>query len=150
MIRSRTLRMLPALLLALAPCVSRAAGADRPDLVLLNGVVLTMDKGGSTAEAVAVAGDRIVAVGTTAQIRALAGPAARIVDLQGRTLLPGFVDSRIHGPFGFWELASGATLADKSGSPLSQPDEVESALREIMTSRKPAPYEWVVAAGSID
>ncbi len=130
-----------------APASAAGAAAARVDLILVNGVVLTMDGSGSTAEAVAVAGDRIAAVGTTAQIKAMAGPAARVVDLQGRALLPGFIDSRVHGPFGFWELSAGLALTDKTGSPLGQPEEVESALSEFMKTKKPAPYEWIVAAG---
>ncbi|PKP75929.1 MAG: hydrolase [Alphaproteobacteria bacterium HGW-Alphaproteobacteria-6] len=66
------------------------------DLVILNASVLTMDDATPRAEAVAVQGNRILAVGDTASIRALAGPATRAIDAKGATLLPGFVESHLH------------------------------------------------------
>lgn len=66
------------------------------DLVILNASVLTMDDATPRAEAVAVEGNRILAVGDAASIRALAGPGARIIDAMGATLLPGFVESHLH------------------------------------------------------
>ena len=66
------------------------------DLILTNGVVYTVDGVRSRHEAVAVAGGRIVAVGTTAGLAELAGPRTRIVDLAGRLVLPGFIDPHMH------------------------------------------------------
>lgn len=66
------------------------------DLVLHGGRVLVLDARGSVAQAVAVAGGRIVAVGTDADVSRLAGPGTRVVDLAGRTALPGFVDTHCH------------------------------------------------------
>ena len=66
------------------------------DLILTNGVVYTVDAARSRHEAVAVAGGRIVAVGTAAEVGELAGPRTRVVDLGGRLLLPGFIDSHMH------------------------------------------------------
>jgi predicted amidohydrolase YtcJ len=67
-----------------------------PDLILTNGIVYTVDAQRSRHQAVAVAGGRIVAVGTAAEVGALAGPRTRVVDLGGRLLLPGFIDSHMH------------------------------------------------------
>ena len=71
--------------------------ADQPsaDLILTNGKVVTLDRQSQIAEAVAVAGDRIAAVGRTADIEAIAGEARRI-DLKGRTVLPGLIDGHAH------------------------------------------------------
>ena len=66
------------------------------DLILLNGKIVTMDAAGSTVEALAVDGDRIVAVGTNADIEALGGKHTRTIDLQGRVVLPGFIDTHVH------------------------------------------------------
>jgi predicted amidohydrolase YtcJ len=66
------------------------------DLVLVGGSVLTMDPANPTATAVAVEGGRIVAVGDDRSIDALTGPRTRRIDLQGRTLLPGFTDAHVH------------------------------------------------------
>ena len=70
--------------------------AGKADLVILNGKVLTMDAGHPRAEAVALAGGVIVAVGSTAEIRTLAAPDARVIDAAGGTVLPGFIDSHVH------------------------------------------------------
>ncbi len=71
-----------------------------PDVVLVNGTVRTVDRAFSTAEAVAITGDRITAVGTSAQVRALAGPATRLIDLGGATLVPGLMDNHLHSAGG--------------------------------------------------
>ncbi|MGA1276682.1 MAG: amidohydrolase family protein, partial [Gemmobacter sp.] len=67
-----------------------------PDLVILNGSLLTFDPARPRASALAIAGGTIVAVGETAEIRALAGSGTRIFDAQGGTVLPGFIDSHVH------------------------------------------------------
>ncbi len=69
---------------------------NTPNLVILNARVLTMVPDAPRAEAVAITGDRITAVGSTNDIRALAGSKTRIVDAAGRSVLPGFIDSHVH------------------------------------------------------
>lgn len=66
------------------------------DLVLLNGKVFTADVAKPFAEAVVISGERIVAVGTSAEIEKFAGAKARRIDLQGRVLTPGFNDAHTH------------------------------------------------------
>jgi predicted amidohydrolase YtcJ len=66
------------------------------DLVLRGGVAHTVDPSNPSARAVAVRGGRIAAVGSDREIRGLIGPRTRVVELRGRTLLPGFGDSHIH------------------------------------------------------
>ncbi|MFE2042609.1 amidohydrolase [Streptomyces sp. NPDC059477] len=69
-----------------------------PDLVLVNGLITTMSDDPRTAEvqALAVTGDRVAATGTTEEIRELAGPGTTVVDLQGRRVVPGLIDSHVH------------------------------------------------------
>ena len=67
-----------------------------PDLVIVNAEVLTMDASRPTGQAVAVGQDRIMAVGDNADIQPLSGPNTQIIDGQGLTLLPGFMDSHMH------------------------------------------------------
>ena len=67
-----------------------------PDLVITHARILTMDAAAQRAGAVAVQGGRILAVGTDAQILALVGPQTRVINAQGRSLLPGFVESHMH------------------------------------------------------
>lgn len=67
-----------------------------PDYIFHNGVVVTMESGGSVARAAAVTGDRIAAVGTDSDILPLAGKTTVTIDLRGRSLLPGLVESHAH------------------------------------------------------
>ncbi|MCC6992923.1 MAG: amidohydrolase family protein, partial [Acidobacteria bacterium] len=73
-----------------------AAQAPPAELVLVNGKVITVTAGDAIAEAVAVTGGRIVAVGTNADIRALAGAATEVIDLGGRSVTPGLIDTHVH------------------------------------------------------
>jgi hypothetical protein len=70
--------------------------AQSPDVVLVNGKIVTVDDRFSIAQAVAIRGDRFVSVGTTAEITRLAGPQTRRIDLRGRTVIPGLIDNHIH------------------------------------------------------
>jgi len=71
------------------------------DLVLIDGNVLTLCSSQPSAEAVAIKEDRIVKVGTSDEIRRWIGDDTKVIDLQGRTVVPGFIDSHIHvGDFG--------------------------------------------------
>jgi hypothetical protein len=86
-------------LLVLAPGGAQGQPAlvlHYPELVLVNGKVVTVDDRFSIREAVAVRDGKILAVGGTADIRALAGPSTRVVDLKGRTVIPGLIDSHVH------------------------------------------------------
>ncbi len=76
--------------------VTPAPSGHTPDLVLRNAIVLTMDPEVPTADAVAIEGDTIRAVGMQAEVLAAAAPGATIVDLGGRVLLPGFNDAHCH------------------------------------------------------
>jgi predicted amidohydrolase YtcJ len=67
-----------------------------PDLILSNGKIVTVDERFSIAQAVAVRGDRIVAVGANADISRLSGSGTRRIDLRGRTVIPGLIDNHMH------------------------------------------------------
>ena len=67
-----------------------------PDVILTNGKIITVDERFSIAQAVAVQGDHIVAVGTNQDIGRLAGPATRRIDLRGRSVTPGLIDNHMH------------------------------------------------------
>lgn len=82
-----------ALLFLLAAC---AAPPSAPDLVLVNGRIFTAADSQPWAEALAIAGDRISAVGTTDDVRSAAGASTRIVDLGGKLVVPGLNDAHAH------------------------------------------------------
>ncbi len=69
-----------------------------PDLILHNGKIVTVNPQFSIAEAVTVQGERITAVGGSDEILGLAGPNTRTIDLNGKTVLPGLIDSHVHAP----------------------------------------------------
>ncbi len=116
---------------------SLALGQAPPDQVWLNGNVYTGDATRSRAEAIAIARDRIVAVGSNAEIRALMQPTTRDHDLGGRTVLPGLIDAHGHieslGLFGLGRI-------DLSGA--HSFDEVVAAIAEkVKTTPK---GEWIL------
>lgn len=76
------------------------------DLIFVNGKVWTVDPAQPEAQAIAVAGDRILAVGSNEAIRASAGPNATVIDLKGRRTLPGFIDNHTHFMTGGFQLQS--------------------------------------------
>src|ERR1700674_4439833 len=80
-----------ALLLFVTPAAAQVA-----DTILVNGKILTVDSQFSTQEAIAIHEGKIQAVGKTADIRKLAGAKSRVIDLQGRTVIPGLIDSHLH------------------------------------------------------
>ncbi|MFG2287494.1 amidohydrolase [Streptomyces sp. NPDC048595] len=99
-----------------------AASGSPADLVFLSGPVHTVDAARSRAGAVAVRGDRIVAVGHEPEVRDLIGPGTEVVDLGGRLLIPGFQDAHVHPVGGGMELA----LCDLSAA------ETADAYRELI------------------
>jgi len=66
------------------------------DIIFYNGTLLTIDEDQPQAQAIAVKGEKILGVGSDVEILALQGPQTRLVDLAGKTLLPGFVDGHTH------------------------------------------------------
>ena len=93
MLRSVVMLFVVGLLLA-AMC----AAAEPPDLIVHGGKIVTIDAKFSLAEAIAVKGDRIQAVGSNDDVLRLAGPQTKRVDLKGRTVIPGLCDSHVHAP----------------------------------------------------
>jgi predicted amidohydrolase YtcJ len=110
-------------------------------LMLTNAKVITCDPKNPLAEAVAVKGDRIVAVGRTAELEALACKETRVIDCQGKTIVPGFIDAHCH----FFSLVSRLHSLDLS------PQKVKSIadLRELVQARaKETPTgSWIRGEG---
>jgi len=92
-----------ALLMSVAPTHSASLA---PDLIIVNASVHTMDEGQPRAEGVAVLGNRIVAVGSSTEIRGLAGSKTRVIDASGKTVFPGFNDAHTHFLSGGYSLSS--------------------------------------------
>jgi predicted amidohydrolase YtcJ len=77
-----------------------------PDLIIVNAVIHTMDPNQPTAEAVAIYRNRIMAVGSTKEIRKLAATNTRVIDAKKRLVLPGFNDAHTHFMNGGFQLSS--------------------------------------------
>ncbi len=144
MTRSPTFRLTFSAVLLL--CALPTAAAQAPlaaETVFLHGKILTLDAAGTVVEAVAVADGRILATGSDAKIRKLAGPRTEVFDLQGRTVLPGFVDGHAHPSFA-------VRMIERylDGRIASTPS-VAVLLRKIATRAAQTPGgEWIIVAGS--
>lgn len=112
-----------------------------PDLLVGNARVRTLDPACPTATALAVRGDRIVAIGDTATLRGLAGSRTRWLDAGGRLILPGFNDAHVHFMMGGFQLAGVALRSATS------PDEFARRIGEF--ARRLPPGAWVTG-GSWD
>src|SRR3954452_12166840 len=77
--------------------LSGVAIAQTADIVLFNGKILTVDQDFSIKQALAIDRGRVLASGTSAAMKKLAGSNAKLVDLCGRTVIPGLTDGHIHG-----------------------------------------------------
>ena len=86
----------PIIFVAFLAFVVPAGAQTTADLILHNGNVHTVDLNNTNAQAVAVRGGRIIAVGSNADILAMAGPATQKIDVGGKTVLPGIIDSHVH------------------------------------------------------
>jgi len=92
--------------LAMVTTVLGAASPMVPDLMIINATIRTLDTNQPVAEAVAISRDRIAAVGVTREIQALAGDKTRVIDAEGRLVVPGFNDAHVHFLSGGAQLSS--------------------------------------------
>jgi predicted amidohydrolase YtcJ len=126
--------------LSLVLIVSFAAFAAAPaDLVLRNGKIVTMNSAAPAAQAMAVTGDRIAAIGSDADIKQWVGPATKVIDLHGMTAIPGFIEG--HGHFtGIGEFRLGLDLREAR----TWDDIVAQVARAVKQAK---PGEWIVGRG---
>ena len=108
------------------------------DLVMLGGRVLTMDSSVSRAEAVAVRGGRIAAVGASAEVAPMAGPETTVVQLAGRALVPGFIDPHNHFSMTVFEPVS----VDCRLPPLESKRAVLDAIAAAAKGSLPGQWIW--------
>jgi len=115
-------------------------GSLHPDLVILNGKIITVDPGDSIVEAAAVKDGRFIAVGSTREIKALAGRSTDVLDLEGRTAMPGIIDSHTHPS----NIAARLLEVDLRAPPVKNIAEVKKKIAE--KARELGPGKWVRAA----
>jgi len=120
--------------LVLGPSVAAQTAADR---IWSGGPIITMNDQALRAEAVAEAGGKIVAVGRKADVMKLRGPNTKLIDLEGRTMLPGFVDAHGHVMMGGLQALSANLLAPPDGE-VKDIASLQEALREWMAANAAA------------
>ena len=118
--------------------IAQPAGQAPPaaDLIIHNGRIYTVDARRPVVEGVAVRGDRIARVGRSAEVLALRGPATRVVDLKGATMIPGLADA--HGHF----LGLGQSLQRLDFRGTTSYDQIVEMVRKAATQARPG--EWIL------
>jgi predicted amidohydrolase YtcJ len=113
--------------------------ARAPDLLFLDADLRMVPDGHAPADALAVSGDRISAVGRSAELARLAGPGTRVIRMHGRTLVPGFQDAHVH------PISAGIEAARCPLTDLHDPGEIVDRIRSYATANPE--LEWVVGGG---
>ena len=134
------MRALASALACLSLVVATSGHAQRAGTVLFNGKIVTADERGSVHQALAIRDGRIVALGKSAAVKKLAGPDTRVIDLGGRTVIPGLIDSHMHS---IRAALSFSTEVHWFG--LGSIDEAVARVRDAARSAKPG--AWLVVAG---
>ena len=136
---------LVALAVALVAAVGQAASTPA-ERIIRGGPIVTVNAAQPAAEAVAIAGGKIVAVGSEADIMALKGPGTVVTDLAGKTLAPGFVDGHSH----FWSLVdvqTQALCASPPAGPCRSVADVIASLKKVQERRQLGPGKFVMGFG---
>ena len=110
------------------------------ETILVNGKILSVDSNFTIYEALAIRGDRIVAAGITKEIRLLADARTRVIDLGGRTVIPGLIDSHMHA------IRAGLTFATEVHW-IGAPTIVDALGRLRDASKRMPPGAWLIVAG---
>jgi len=117
----------------------RASSPSQADLVLRDGRVITMDPARPQAEALAVAGEQIVAVGSDSEIDAYVGDSTHVIDLEGQLVVPGLIEG--HGHF----MSLGASLMQLDLRPARDWDEIVGMVADAVGRAEPG--AWIVGRG---
>ena len=111
------------------------------DLAMINGKVITVDKNFSTAEAISVKNGLVQHVGATEEVKKLVGPETKVVDLKGKTVMPGLYDSHLH----VTGTGSALMMINCRTPPMSSIEDMKKAVAEKVMNAKPG--EWILGRG---
>ena len=129
----------PILVVFLSVTHAATLWAQSAETVLVNGKIATLDRQSSVGQALAVRDGRIVAVGSAADIRRLTGPNTRVIDVGGRTVIPGLIDSHMHA---IRAALSYATEVSWIGA-----RSIPEAMARIREAAGDKPGAWLIVAG---
>jgi predicted amidohydrolase YtcJ len=133
-------------LVALMLAVAQVAVAAPADRIIRGGGIVTVNPAQPAAEAVAIKGGRIVAVGAEADVMKHKGAATEVTDLAGMTLVPGFIDGHSHF-FSLVDVQTQALCASPPAGPCKSVADVIAALEKIRERRKIGPGKFVIGFG---
>jgi predicted amidohydrolase YtcJ len=139
-------RLSKPLLVALIVAFAEVAVAAPADRIIRGGVIVTVNPAQPAAEAVAIKGGRIVAVGSEADVMKHKGEATEVTDLAGKTLVPGFIDGHSHF-FSLVDVQTQALCASPPAGPCKSVADVIAALEKIRERRKIGPGKFVIGFG---
>jgi predicted amidohydrolase YtcJ len=131
---------------AIALLLAGCGGLEAPDLILHNAKVFTASGEPEWTQALAVAGDRIVEIGSSEAVLALAGPSTRIIDVEGRVIVPGFNDAHLHT--GSYRIKR-EIVQFGDGPPDPTLDEVIDSLRAAAARTPVDTWLWVPVGGTV-
>src|SRR5512132_665286 len=135
---TRTLLVAAALTLVV-PASAQPPQPAPADLVLTNGRVLTVEDALPEAQAIAIKGDRIAALGSSTDIRRYVGPATQVVDLHGQLAVPGLIDGHAHF------LGVGEAQLNLNLMPTTSWEQIVALVGDAVKKAKPG--EWIVGRG---
>jgi len=128
-----------AVIFTLLLLIQTKAARRTPDLVLVNGRIITMNAQSPSATAIAIKADRIVAVGASDEIAKMAGASTRVVDLGGKTVVPGLIESHAH----LLGMGRAMMILDLTGAAS------EEAIADLVRARAAelGPGQWIEGRG---
>lgn len=151
----RFARVIALALISLLWMIPEAKSQQPPDLILHNGKILTVDSKFSVAEAVAINGNQFEAVGSNEEILKLKGPNTTVVDLKGKTAIPGLIDTHSH----LYNYAEGAYGGDLGAAKMRRfnvdwrgvrtKEDVLAQMQGIMQKYPFKPGEWIYFTNSL-
>ena len=114
--------------------------AETPDTIYTNGNIVTADSAFSIRQAMAVTGDRISAMGDVASVQSLAGEGTQIIDLAGKTVIPGLIDNHVH-------IVRGSRQWHRDVRLTGVHERAEAKRKIAERAEQLGPGEWVVVLG---